>query len=155
MVSSVASVSTTAFAGRFVTELGCGGVGSDSGGTVVDWSPTPLLIEDNVDDIVLLNRELSSLVGDGVGEPSEEAALGNIGALAVGVSPGVLAPWEVDTIASRSVSPLLGVASGNSAPGNTCAFLASSPALGNTGSDSCILELEAGSTSDESGSWCG
>lgn len=149
MVSRLASVSTTAFAGILVTKLGCGGVGSDRVGTVVvDWSLTPLLIEDNVDDIVLLNRELSSLVGDCVGEPSEEAALDSCGALAVGVSPGVLAPWEVDTIASRSVSPLLGVASGNSAPGNTCAFLASTIGHGSktrsTGSGS---ELEAGTGS--------
>lgn len=131
-------------------------VGSNRvGGVVVDWCLTPLLVEDNVDDIILLNRELSSLVGDGVGKPSEEAALGSSGALAVGVSPGVLAPWEVDTIASISVSPLLGVASGNSAPGNTCTFLASSEGLGNTGSDISVLELEALSAITESGSWFG
>jgi len=155
VVSSVALVCSWADTGRFVAVLGSGGVGSNGGSTVVDWCLTPLLVENNVDNIILLNRELSSLVGDGVGEPSEEAALDSSGALAVGVSPGVFAPWHVDTIASTSVSPLLGVASVNSVPGNTCTFLASSEGLGNEGSDSGVLDLESPCAFNKSGRWIG
>ena len=155
MVSRVALVGSWAGGGRCVAVRGSGRVGSNGGSTVVDWCLTPLLVENNVDNIILLNRELSSLVGDGVGEPSEEAALGSSGALAVGVSPGVFAPWKVDTIASISVSPLLGVASVNSVPGNTCTFLASSEGRGNTGSDSGVLELESLCAISESGRWIG